>query len=257
MENKKKEKTKIDIILPNYNSSQFIIRTIKSILNQTYKSWKLIIVDDFSNKETQDILKKFSKKNKIKVYWSNKNRGAGYSRNYAIKKSNSPYLAFIDSDDTWEKDKLKKQINFMKKNNYKFTYTDYTPFYEYSNERRYKNKILAPQNFNYEQFINNSSIGTSTMIILRKLVGVIKFPKVKTLEDFPFKCRILRKNVATKFNENSTFYRISKGSLTSNKLKNLYWLWIINRTYNNLSLFKNLKSLICISINSFKKYGFK
>ena len=55
MENKKKEKTKIDIILPNYNSSQFIIRTIKSILNQTYKSWKLIIVDDFSNKETKDI----------------------------------------------------------------------------------------------------------------------------------------------------------------------------------------------------------
>ena len=128
MENKKKEKTKIDIILPNYNSSQFIIRTINSILNQTYKSWKLIIVDDFSNKETQDILKKFSKKNKIKVYWSNKNRGAGYCRNYAIKKSNSPYLAFIDSDDVWKKDKLKKQINFMKKNNCSFSYTNYETF---------------------------------------------------------------------------------------------------------------------------------
>ena len=58
MENKKKEKTKIDIILPNYNSSQFIIRTIKSILNQTYKSWKLIIVDKLTKKETQDIKKK-------------------------------------------------------------------------------------------------------------------------------------------------------------------------------------------------------
>ena len=76
----------------------------------------MIIVDDFSNEETKDILKKFSKKNKIKIYWSNKNRGAGYSRNYAIKKSNSPYLAFIDSDDVWKKNKLKQQINFMKKN---------------------------------------------------------------------------------------------------------------------------------------------
>ena len=58
MENKKKEKTKIDIILPNYNSSRFIIKTIESILRQTYKNWKLIIVDDFSDIETRKILKK-------------------------------------------------------------------------------------------------------------------------------------------------------------------------------------------------------
>ena len=67
MENKKKEKTKIDIILPNYNSSKFIIKTIKSILKQTYRDWKLVIVDDYSNKETKDILKKFTKGNKIKI----------------------------------------------------------------------------------------------------------------------------------------------------------------------------------------------
>ena len=95
MENKKKEKSKIDIILPNYNSSQFIIRTIKSILNQTYKSWKLIIVDDFSNKETQDILKKFSKKNKIKVYWSNKNRGAGYCRTVSYTHLTLPTTPYV------------------------------------------------------------------------------------------------------------------------------------------------------------------
>ena len=99
MENKKKEKTKIDIILPNYNSSQFIIGTIKSILNQTYKNWKLIIVDDFSDAKTKNILKKISKRKKIKVFFLNKNHGAGFCRNFALKKSNSPYVAFIDSDD--------------------------------------------------------------------------------------------------------------------------------------------------------------
>ena len=87
MENKKKEKTKIDIILPNYNSSKFIIKTIESILRQTYKNWKLIIVDDFSDVETRKILKKISKKKNIKVYFLNKNRGAGFCRNFAIKKS--------------------------------------------------------------------------------------------------------------------------------------------------------------------------
>ena len=59
MENKKKEKTKIDIILPNYNSSQYILKTVKSIINQSYKNWKLIIVDDFSDKKTVNILKNF------------------------------------------------------------------------------------------------------------------------------------------------------------------------------------------------------
>ena len=103
MENKKKEKTKVDIILPNYNSSKFIIKTIKSILKQTFKDWKLIIVDDFSDNKTKNILKKISKNKNIKVFFLNKNRGAGFCRNFAIKKSSSPYLAFIDSDDIWKK----------------------------------------------------------------------------------------------------------------------------------------------------------
>ena len=128
MANKKKEKTKIDIILPNYNSSQFILDTIKSISRQTYKNWKLIIVDDFSDKETKNILKKISKKKNIQVFFLNTNRGAGFCRNFAIKKSKSPYIAFIDSDDIWKKNKLEKQINFMKKNNFLFSYTDYETF---------------------------------------------------------------------------------------------------------------------------------
>ena len=103
MENKKKEKIKIDIILPNYNSFEFITETVKSILSQTYKNWRLIIVDDFSDEKTRYLLKKISKNKKIKVYFMKKNRGAGFCRNYAIKKSKSPYLAFIDSDDIWKK----------------------------------------------------------------------------------------------------------------------------------------------------------
>ena len=93
----------IDIILPNYNSALYIEDTIKSVINQTYKNWKLIIVDDCSDKNTKLILKKFSKHKKIKIIWLNKNKGAGYCRNLAIQKSNSQYIAFIDSDDIWKK----------------------------------------------------------------------------------------------------------------------------------------------------------
>ena len=120
MENKKKKKTQIDIILPNFNSQEFIAETIKSIIKQSYSNWKLIIIDDNSNKKTKEILKKFIKNKKIKIYWFKKNQGAGFCRNYALKKTKSPYIAFIDSDDIWKKNKLKSQINFMLKKNIYF-----------------------------------------------------------------------------------------------------------------------------------------
>ncbi len=252
MENKKKEKTKIDIILPNYNSSKFIIKTIKSILKQTYKDWKLVIVDDYSNKETKDILKKFTKGNKIKIYWLKKNRGAGYCRNYAINKSNSPYLAFIDSDDIWKKDKLKKQINFMKKNNSSFSYTNYVTFGD-------KNKkIKSPSRLNFSGFVKNTSIATSTMMVERKKIRNIKFTETEICEDYYFKCKLLKRvNYAFCLNQYLTKYRVRRDSLQSSNLKNFYWIWKINRNYNKFSFLDNIISLLSITCNSLKRYGGK
>ena len=251
MENKKKKKTNIDIILPNYNSSEFIKETIKSILRQTYKHWKLIIVDDFSDNKTREILKQISNK-KIKIFNLNKNYGAGYCRNFAIKKSSSPYLAFIDSDDIWKKNKLKNQINFMKKNNFFFTYTNYETFGE-----KIK-KVINPKKLNFSSFIKNTSIATSTMMVKRHQIGNIKFTNTKICEDYFFKCKLLKKTkYAYCLNQNLTRYRIRKNSLQSNNLRNFYWIWKINRDYNKLNFFDNLFSLISISINSLRKYGGK
>lgn len=252
MENKKKEKEKIDIILPNYNSSLFIAETINSVLNQSYKNWKLIIVDDFSDKKTTDILKKFSSNKKIKVFWQKKNRGAGFCRNYAIKKSNSPFIAFIDSDDIWKKNKLKNQINFMKKNNFSFTYTNYETF------GKKMKKIYNPPKLNYLNFIKNTSIATSTMMIKREKIKSIKFTNSKICEDYYFKCKLLKKvKFAYCLNKNLTKYRIRDKSLQSNNIRNFYWIWKINKNYNNLNFFENFISLFFISLNSIKKYGGK
>ena len=249
MENKKKKK--VDIILPNYNSSKFLKETIKSILNQTYKQWKLIIVDDFSDKKTREILNKISNK-KIKIFKLNKNYGAGFCRNFAIKKSNSPYLAFIDSDDIWKKNKLKNQINFMEKNNFLFTYTNYETFGD-----KIK-KVLNPRKLNYFNFIRNTSIATSTMMVKRKIVGKIRFTNTEICEDYFFKCKLLKKTkYAYCLDEYLTKYRIRKNSLQSNNLRNFYWIWKINRDFNKLNFFDNLYSLMSISINSLRKYGGK
>ena len=125
---KKLNEIKIDIILPNYNSENFLFETIDSILNQTYTNWELIIVDDNSNSETKQILKQYSSHPKIKIIWLKKNKGPGFCRNIAMRNSQSEYIAFIDSDDIWEKNKLFEQLSFMINNDFEFTYTNYTTF---------------------------------------------------------------------------------------------------------------------------------
>ncbi len=247
----------VDIILPNFNKEKYLKETINSIINQSYNNWKLMIVDDCSTDNSKKILDEFSNNEQISIKYLNKNMGAAFARNLAIRQSNSKYVSFIDADDLWDKDKLKNQLNFMEKNDYKFTYTDYTPFIENGGSKKYKKRVISPDFLTFNKFILDTTIGTSTMMITRKLIEFIKFPKVQIQEDFSFKCKLLKKDKAYRLNQNNTFYRISKNSLNSNKLKNLYWLWYINKKLNNLNIFNNLKSLICISLNSLKKYGFK
>ena len=96
------------------------------------------------------------------------------------------------------------------------------------------------------------------MIIKKSSIGNVKFSDVRICEDYFFKCEILKKvNYAYCLSENLTKYRIRKDSLQSNKLRNLYWIWYINKNFNQLSFLNNLISLLCISISSLKKYGFR
>ena len=112
--------------------------------------------------------------------------------------------------------------------------------------------------FDFESFTKNSSINTTTMIIKRSILKNLKFKKIKLMEDYLFKCRLLRNgNSAQKLNESLATYRILNKSRSSMRLKNLYWLWYINKNYNKFNFFKNLISVIFISINSIKKYGIK
>lgn len=245
---------KVSIILPNYNSSEFLKKTLNSILNQTYKNWELLIVDDNSNNETIKLLKKIKNK-KIKIYFLKKNKGAGFCRNFAINKSKSHYLAFIDSDDIWNKNKLKFQISFMEKNKFNFTYT----YYKTNNFKTKKiNKTIIPEKFNFNTFVKNTSIATSSMMVTRPIIHNIKFINSKVCEDFFFKCQLLKKNLnAYCLKKYLMTYSIRGNSLQSKKLRNLYWMYRINKNYNKFNFFMNIKSLFFISINSIKKYGFK
>ena len=252
------EKPYVDVIVPNYNKSDFIEEAINSVINQTYKNWYLYIIDNNSTDNSLKIINKFSSLKNVKIISLRKNKGPAFSRNYGMRISKSKYISFLDSDDGWNLDKLDKQISFMEKNNLNFTYTDYTPFFEENGKKNFKKRTYLVDQFDYKTFIRNTSINTTTMIISRSILKNKKFNKKVKLEDYLFKCELLRNNnTAKKLAENLAFYRILNKSRSSQKLKNIYWLWHINKKYNKLNFLNNLLSIFFIAINSVKKYGIK
>ena len=247
----------VTIVLPNYNKEKYIEESINSVLSQTFKNWNLIIIDDNSSDNSKKIIKKYNREN-INFIFLKKNKGVSFCRNLGIRLSKSKYISFLDSDDYWSPEKLEEQVAFMEKFNYEFTYTDYTPFTSKSNIKLFKKRIISPKKFNYDKFINNTAISMSSVLLQKNIIGLTKFPKVKICEDYYFKCQILKKiNFAFKLTSNTMFYRITKNSLQSNKFRNLYWVWYINKYYNRLSFFKNLKSLFFIVMSSISRYGIK
>jgi len=248
---------KISIILPNYNSQKTLKDTVKSVIEQTYQNWEIIIIDDSSNTETKNILSEYEKDKRFIIKYLNKNKGTAFCRNLALRSCVGEYVAFLDSDDIWSKEKLEKQINFMNENNYSFTYTYYSTF-KSQNNKKIINIIKPPSSFNFDSFTKDTSISTSTMIVKKHFAKKFKFTNTQICEDYFYKCLLLKEiKFAHCLKEFLTLYKIRNHSLQSKKLRNLYWIWKINQNYNKFNLLRNFVSLFCISINSLKKYGFK
>ena len=121
-----KDNNLVSIIMPAFNSEKTIVNAIKSVINQSYKTWELIIINDCSSDNTLEVINKYAVNHfNIRLINLNKNYGAGYSRNQGILEANGRYIAFLDSDDLWHKDKLTTQIAFMIANSLKITYGSY------------------------------------------------------------------------------------------------------------------------------------
>ena len=114
----------VSIIMPTFNSERFLKDTLEGILQQTYVNWELLITDDGSTDNTIKIIKDYQAfEKRIHLFTLSENSGAAVARNNSISKSNGSFIAFCDSDDTWNEDKLEKQIGFMLDNNLNFSYS--------------------------------------------------------------------------------------------------------------------------------------
>ena len=244
----------ISIIIPYYKKKKFFKNTIKSVLEQTHKNFEIILIYDDIDKTELPFVKFILRKVKnVKIIINKKNLGAGYSRNIGIKKSNSRLIAFLDSDDTWYKDKLKKQIKFMKMKKVDFSFTDYSII----DKKEKKVKIIkAPKIITYRNLLFSCDIGLSTVVINSRLLKKEKFPNLKTKEDYLLWIKLSKKKIKMLgINETLASWRQTNNSLSSSIIQKLKDAFLV---YNHHLKFNFLKSLILVfllSINSLtKKY---
>ncbi len=231
----------VSIIVPVYNVEKFLDDTINSVLNQTYKNWELLLINDCSVDNSKKVYEKYKNNKRIKWIDLKRNSGTAEARNKGIKVASGNYICFLDSDDFWNKDKLSKQVSFMKKNDYAFSFTGY----EFANEdgTLTGKKVCVPDKINYHGALKNTVIWTSTvmlnMSILKK--NDIYMPNVKRGQDTATWWKILKKiDYASGLNEILSFYRKNSNGLSSNKIVAFKRSWNLYKNVEKLGLVKSI-----------------
>lgn len=228
----------VSIIMPTYNCAKFIGKTIESVIAQTYENWELIIVDDCSKDNTEEVVSKY-KDNRIKYHRLKNNSGAAVARTEAMKKARGSYMAFLDSDDLWKKDKLEKQLEFMNKNNYNFTCTEYEQIDEEGNKL---NKVIkVKKRADYNRILLDCPVGNSTVMYNVEKLGKFEVPNIRKRNDDALWLQILKKEKYIYGMPDILMeYRIRSNSISSNKLSLVKYHWQLYREIEHLSVFRSV-----------------
>jgi len=236
MDNKKEEL--VSIIMPAYNCGDFIGATLDSVINQSYKNWEVIIVDDCSTDNTADVVQEYIKKdNRIKYHKLEKNSGAAVARNKAVDLASGKYMAFLDSDDVWFPEKLTKQIGFMEQNDYGFTCTSYTKIDE---QGEYLNRTIVAQPKRDYDGVLKTCPGNSTVVYNAEKLGKFKIPDIKKRNDYVMWLQVIKKEkYLYGIEEPLGSHRIRTEGISSNKKSLVGYHWKVYREIENLSLLKS------------------
>lgn len=227
------------IIMPSFQASSFIEKSIQSIQNQTFTDWELIIIDDASHDGTVEFINNcfVEQDARISLIELEQNSGAAVARNRGIEVARGRYIAFLDSDDVWLPQKLEKQLRLMQQNEYTLTFTAYDKVSQKGDALGY---VGVPEKVNYRQLLKSNVIGCSTAIYDTALIGKVYMPLLRKRQDFGLWLRILKKvDYAVGLNEPLTIYMIRQGSVSSNKKSAAKYNWILYREIENLGVIES------------------
>lgn len=245
----------ISIVMPAYNAGKFITEAINSVVNQTYKNWELIVIDDGSSDNTVETIKFLAAEDeRIHFYANEKNIGVAETRNRGFDIANGEYIALLDSDDIWLCEKLEKQIVLAKEKEADIIYTSYEIIDIHGNKT--KEDYIVPSKTGFDELLGENHIGCSTVLLRKRIIEKYRFNKSFYHEDYVLWLQLLKDGFsAYGLTEALVKYRLYTGSRASNKFKSAKMRWIIYREYLKLPLIKSVKSIISYALAGIKKYA--
>lgn len=244
----------VTVIIPAFNAGKFLEEALQSVIKQTYSSLEVIIINDGSSDDTEDIVKKFSNvDSRIRYFKYTKSVGVIKARQKGIELANGRFIAFLDSDDVWLCDKVEKQISFMKQTKAAICCTTYEQISEDGNKI---NKIIhCKEKCNYSDVLKYCPIGNSTVLYDSWLINV-KIPNAYKREDYALWLQLTRSGIVIYgLDEVLVKYRVRKGSVSKNKIGLIKWQWNVYRNFEKFSVSKSLYWVIfwiCIKLVGIK-----
>lgn len=244
----------VSVIMPSYNTAEYISQSIESVVSQTYGNWELIVVDDCSTDNTDEIIVKYLVDKRIRYFKNEKNNGAAISRNRALREARGRWIAFLDSDDLWLPEKLEKQVKFMECNDYHFSYTNYSEIDELGQNNGVT--VTGPKRITKSGFYNYCWPGCLTVMYDAKKVGLVQIKDIRKNNDYAMWLKVCHKADCYLLNEDLAMYRRNrKGSISSQKVGVLImWHYKLFRdTQNQSSLKAGLNTLRNLVFGIIKK----
>lgn len=204
----------VTVVMPSYNTGKYIADSIQCVLDQTYKNWELLIVDDCSGDDTDFVVQPFLSDQRIRYIKNEKNSGAAVSRNRAIREAKGKWIAFLDSDDLWKSEKLQRQITFMHEKACHFSYCNYS---EMDAEGKLLDVVVTgPKKITKSGFFNYCWPGCLTVMYDREFVGLIQIEDIRKNNDYAMWLKICRKANCYLLDENLAIYRRGRaGSIST------------------------------------------
>ena len=250
----------VSIVTPLYNGANHIAETIESVLNQTFPLWEMIIVDDCSNdqgKGRKIVQEYLAKDSRISLIALERNIGSSGARNTGIIAARGEYIAFLDADDLWDAEFLKKQLSFMKLKNASIVFSSYRRVAEDSNEE-ILDPFIVSLRVDYRAILKALPMLTSTAMIDRGKLGKHYFNQHlgSLRDDYVYWLYLLREHVDYAYGnpEILASYRLRKNSVTANKTKMILPHWKVLRKIERLSLVKSFYYICWWAWISFWKY---
>lgn len=247
----------VSIVMPSYNTANYIESSIESVRHQTYENWELIIVDDCSTDDTDEVVRPFLSDRRIRYLKNEQNSGAAISRNWALREAKGKWIAFLDSDDLWLPEKLEKQVTFMEQNGYHFSYTNYEEI-DMAGEKTGV-RVTGPKRITKTGMFNYCWPGCLTVMYDAKVVGLIQIADIKKNNDYAMWLKACRKADCYLLNENLAQYRKGRtGSVSTHSVKTMIrWHYKLFREAEQLGAVPSIMNTVRnLAFGFYKKWRY-